>query len=226
MKQMRNETKPSLEDALGELPIFPLPHVVLFPHAVLPLHVFEPRYRTLLADCLATHRAMAVAQIVGGADEHGRPRIARVSGGGIVVEHQELADGRSNIVLLGQARLRLEETDLGDPPRLPYRLARATILRDEEHPIPEGDRTALVAAATMFAAEVKKHDAHFTFKLPATLDTALLADLCAFQLVIDAGARQVILEELDPRVRVQMVLNQLALQHGAMIRDEPDKVLN
>ncbi|HEY8075628.1 MAG TPA: LON peptidase substrate-binding domain-containing protein, partial [Labilithrix sp.] len=107
------KAKASLEDALDELPIFPLPHVVLFPHAVLPLHVFEPRYRTMLADCLKTHRAIAIAQILQGSEDDGKPRIARVSGGGIVVEHQELADGRSNIVVLGQARLRLEERAAG-----------------------------------------------------------------------------------------------------------------
>ncbi len=216
-------TKASLEDALSELPIFPLPHVVLFPHAVLPLHVFEPRYRKMLADCLKTHRAMAVTQILAGCEDDGKPRIARISGGGIVVEHHELADGRSNIVVLGQVRLRLEERDAGD---LPYRVARAEILEEDACSVAEGDRTALVAAATMFASEVKKHDHHFTFKLPATLDAGVLADLCAFQLVIDAAARQAILEELDPRERVQRVLNQLALQHGAMLRDEPDKVLN
>jgi Lon protease-like protein len=214
----------SLEDALGELPVFPLPHVVLFPQAILPLHVFESRYRTMLADCLATHGAMAVAQIVQGTDDNGRPKFARISGGGIIIEHQPLSDGRSNIVLLGQARLELEEIE--PEPGKPYRMARATILRDEKHGVAESDRTALVAAASMFAAEVKKHDTHFSFKLPATLDAGMLADLCAYQLIVDAAARQIILETLDPRERVQMVLNQLALQHGAMLKDEPDKVLN
>ena len=51
------------EAALADLPVFPLPQVVLFPHAMLPLHVFEPRYRTMLAHCLATHRIMAVALV-------------------------------------------------------------------------------------------------------------------------------------------------------------------
>jgi ATP-dependent Lon protease len=206
--------KASLEDALAALPIFPLPHVVLFPEAVLPLHVFEPRYRQMLADCLATHGAMAVAQIVPGEDDFGRPNIAPVAGGGIIVEHQRLPDGRSNIVLLGQARLKLDELD---PDELPYRRAKATILKDREVSVPEGDRTALVAAATMFASEVKKHDAYFSFKLPPNADVSLLADLCTYQLIVDAGVRQAILGELDPRHRVQMVLNQLALQHGAML---------
>ena len=54
--------------------------------------------------------------------------------------------------------------------------------------------------------------------MPATLDAAHLADLCAYQLVVDAATRQSILDELDPRKRVSLVLSQLALQHGAMRR--------
>jgi len=213
----------SLDHALGgAIPVFPLPQVVLFPEAVLPLHVFEPRYRAMLAHSLATHGAMVVAHLIGGEDEHGRPRIAPIAGGGIVIEHQELPDGRSNIVLLGQARLLLDELD-PDESR-PFRMARATKLEDLPVSVRQNDRTALVAAATMFAAEVKKHDPTFSFRMPATLDASHVADLCAFQLVIDAGARQAILNELDPRARVEMVLSQLALQHGAMINSDKSRV--
>lgn len=217
---------PSFLDALDRIPIFPLPQVVFFPEAVLPLHVFEPRYRVMLRDCLTTHGAMAIVQVLPGEDDQGRPRIAEIAGGGIVVEHQPLGDGRSNIVVVGKARLRLHEIDQDDA-TVPYRIARATVLEDRVVVVPEHDRTALVAAATMFAAEVKKHDPHFTFKLPKALEAPHLADLCAFQLIVDASARQAVLDELDPRVRVSMVLDQLALQHGAMMKtDGDDRVLN
>ncbi|MBS2013206.1 MAG: LON peptidase substrate-binding domain-containing protein [Deltaproteobacteria bacterium] len=216
---------PKFFDAIRRLPIFPLPQVVFFPEAVLPLHVFEPRYRAMLRDCITTHGAMAIAQIVPGEDDHGRPRIAEVAAGGIIIEHQPLPDGRANIVLRGVARLRLEELEPSDG--LPYRIARATILHDREVQVPEHDRTALVAAATMFAAEVKKHDPNFTFRLPKALEAPHLADLCAFQLIVDASARQAVLEELDPRARVTMVLDQLAMQHGAMMKtDDSNRVLN
>jgi ATP-dependent Lon protease len=223
MSERRNKPS-SLEDALDAIPIFPLPLVVLFPEAVLPLHVFEPRYRAMLKDCLATHGALVIAHIVGGEDEHGRPRIAPIAGGGIVIEDQTLPDGRSNIVVLGKARLRLEE--LAPDESRPYRMARATVLEDLDRRVPDHDRVALVAAATMFASEVKKHDPHFSFRMPSTIDAAHIADLCAFQLVVDARTRQAILDELDPRVRVSLVLNQLALQHGAMMRTDGDRVLN
>ena len=222
-QQKSADFESAFEKALSAIPMFPLPQVVLFPDALLPLHVFEPRYRAMLQHCLATHRSMVVAQVIPGEDEHGRPRIAPIAGGGVIVEHQSLPDGRSNIVLRGHARLRLEELDPDDA--RPFRVARATVLEEMPVSVRQNDRTALVAAATMFASEVKKHDPSFTFELPPTLDTPRVADLCAFQLVVDAGVRQAILDELDPRVRVEMVLGQLALQHGAMLNTDKNRVL-
>jgi Lon protease-like protein len=219
-----HESPRDLEAALEAIPIFPLPQVVLFPEATLPLHVFEPRYRAMLRDCLARHGALVIAQILPGEDAWGRPRIASIAGGGVVVEHHPLPDGRSNIVVLGKARVLLEELDPEEG--LPYRRANATIVHERDARIPESDRTALVAAATMFAGSVKRHDPMFTFKLPPNVDSARLADLCAFQLVVDAGARQRILEELDPRLRVERVIEQLALQQSAMLRPNKSTTLN
>src|SRR5580700_11153347 len=89
--------------ALGDLPVFPLPNAVLFPRALLPLHVFEPRYRVMLAHCLATHRALVVARVPDERDHdaEGRPRFAQIAGLGLIVEHRLLHDGRSNILLQG-----------------------------------------------------------------------------------------------------------------------------
>src|SRR5204863_2657330 len=81
-----------LAPALDALPIFPLPQTVLFPGALLPLHVFEPRYRSMVKDCLSTHKAMAVALIQAGTarDDHGHPGIEPVAGVGVIVDHVQL----------------------------------------------------------------------------------------------------------------------------------------
>lgn len=212
------------ETTLANVPVFPLPHVVLFPEARLPLHVFEPRYRRMLSDCLAGGGTMVVAQL----DRTGT-RMAGVAGVGVVVEHQRLPDGRSNIVVAGAARVRLDEVLLEEPPRYPYKRARTSRLESVDARVDDTERTALLFAASMFAAEVKKHDPSFAFQLPgggAVPPAGILADLCAFQLVVDAGVRQAILEELDPRVRVRMVTEQLAMQQGAMLTAKKGTVLN
>ena len=209
--------KESLEEALSELPVFPLSHVVLFPRALLPLHVFEPRYRSLLADCLATHRAMAMVLLPdpNDVDEHGQPRIAKIAGAGIIVEHHALPDGRANIVLHGRARVMLEELPFVPP----YRRARATILKDIASPVTDSDKTALFASASAFVAEVAKRDPKFTFNVARSIDPGAFADMCGHHLVIDAAARQAILEELDVAQRIRKVTSELAQQHSAMARE-------
>jgi Lon protease-like protein len=206
---------------LEEVPVFPLPQVVLFPHAQLPLHIFEPRYRTMLEDCLASNGAIVIAQL----DRKGGGRINEYAGAGVITEHTKLPDGRSNIIVSGRARVRLEELVFEDPPRYPYKRARATLIHERNAKIVDTERAALLTAASMFASEVKKHDPSFSFRLPPAVDAGGLADAVAFQLVVDPGIRQSILEQLDPLKRIRMVTNQLAVQHGAML-GETGSVLN
>src|SRR5581483_11581562 len=95
------ESDRSLSEALRRLPMFPLPNVVLFPHALLPLHVFEERYRALARDVLAGHHFLAVTLLSRpeDADLHDRPPVERVAGVGEVVMAHELPDGRFNLVV-------------------------------------------------------------------------------------------------------------------------------
>jgi Lon protease-like protein len=199
--------------ALEAMPIFPLPDVVLFPRALLPLHVFEPRYQALLADCLATHKCMAMALSL---DTSERPAVARVAGAGIVVQHQPLPDGRSNIMLHGRGRVLIEEL----PFEPPYRRAKARLLQ-EVGTAPDAQRAALRAAAVAFVAAARRRDVQIELELPADIDAAAAADLCAHHLVLDAAVRQKALEELDVGARVLLVTAELAGQ-AARLRSEGD----
>jgi len=98
-----------------QLGVFPLPHVVLFPNALLPLHIFEHRYRALLSDALAGSRRIVMA-------------VSRADGGGLhplgcvgkVVEHQPLPDGRSDVILKGECVVQLGDV----VSEVPYRTSR------------------------------------------------------------------------------------------------------
>lgn len=206
--------------SLESVPVFPLPETVLFPEARLPLHIFEPRYRTMLADCLASASPLVIASALGGG------RIGGVGGLGRIFEHHPHPDGRSNILVVGTERVRLERILVEEPPRYPYLRAHVTPLTTEDVDVSETDRRALIATATLFAAELRKHDPTFTFRVPTELLGGPLADACAFHLLVDGRIRQALLEELDPRRRVRMVLDQLAIQHGAMQSDSRVKVLH
>lgn len=203
----------ALHPALDAMPIFPLPGVVLFPRAILPLHIFEPRYRAMLADAMASHKCMAMALVGEGGGSH--PPIARVAGAGLVVRLEPLPDGRSNLLLHGRARVELEEL----PFEAPYRRARARILTEVGTDVGEAHRAALLAAATAFVVEARHHDVEIDFALPEGADASAIADLTAHHLLLDVRARQQALEELDVGARVLLVTGALAAQTARLSRD-------
>jgi Lon protease-like protein len=232
--------------ALAELPLFPLPHTVLFPGALLPLHVFEPRYRAMAKHSLATHKALAVVLVTDPRFERaprsergatiseppprserdpmsGRelPAIAPVAGAGIIVEAAELPDGRFNILLRGEARVRLRELPFVPP----FRRAEAAIIADEGEEPPERDLLALLSLVNSFTATIRAQNPAFDFQLPPNLPGSLASNLVAQHLVLDAGTRQELLETLDPSERVRRTLDVLALQHSALAK-RGSKVVN
>ena len=111
-----------MKDDLVLQPLFPLPNVVLFPRALLPLHIFEPRYRTMIADVLDGGQTLGVVLLKPGweRDYHGTPEVHRVACVGRVVQHQRLSDGRYNITLHGEEKVLLERFERTQP----YRIAQ------------------------------------------------------------------------------------------------------
>src|SRR4029077_9619600 len=95
------------------LPLFPLPNVVLFPNVFLPLHIFEPRYREMVADALAGDRMIGMVLLRPGweHDYEGRPPVYEVGCSGVITHFERLADGRYNIILRGVERFRILEKD-------------------------------------------------------------------------------------------------------------------
>ena len=111
------------------IPIFPLPNVVLFPSVFLPLHIFEPRYREMVADALTGDRIIGMVLLRPGweADYEGRPPIYPVGCAGLITFSEQHADGRYNIVLRGLEKFRVE----GEDHSRSYRVADVESLMEE-----------------------------------------------------------------------------------------------
>src|SRR2546430_10534876 len=92
-----------VERQLHRLPIFPLPGAVLLPRGLIPLHVFEPRYRKMVRDCQRGAGVLALANVPAEALRRGEetPRVLPIVGAGLLARVEPLPDGRSNIVLRG-----------------------------------------------------------------------------------------------------------------------------
>jgi Lon protease-like protein len=116
------------------IPLFPLPDVVLFPRVSLPLHIFEPRYRKMVADALAGHRTIGMILLRPGweSDYRGRPPVFASGCAGRIETCASLEDGKYNLVLRGISRFRVVEEHAGQP----YRLATVEPLPEVEEAAP------------------------------------------------------------------------------------------
>jgi len=116
-------------DPSNVTPLFPLPDVVFFPKTLLPLHVYEPRYRALASEALEQDRIICTALLKPGweSDYYGSPEVYPVGCVGKIVQHQKLPDGRYNITLDGIAKVRIESS----VQLTPYRLVRVSPVEDD-----------------------------------------------------------------------------------------------
>ena len=201
------------EQELSAIPVFPLPNVVLFPGTTLALHIFEPRYRDMVGDCLRDGRmAMAIAQLKPGwqAQYQGRPPLCEVAGAGRIVSHIERPDGRYDIELEGLSRVRLNEIASEHT----YRRADAVSLADHmpEAGLPSLELSSLLSLATGIVELAQENTQLTGVELLASVDDtpARMLDRIAHQFVSDPAARQRLLETLDVGDRLRQLTRYLA----------------
>lgn len=200
---------PLTPEELACLPVFPLPRVVFFPGTALPLHLFEPRYRTMAEDCMSNGpKAMAVALLAPGWEENyeGNPPTHEIAGAGRIVGHQLRPDGTHDIILHGLHRVRLDELPSDD---LPYRRARAVPIEDLGT-ASSADVMAMMAVAMSVSSKVRERQADFSLQVSAELPAGRAADVVADQLVVSPEDRQRILQAIDVKERVGLVTASVA----------------
>jgi Lon protease-like protein len=196
-------------DDLPLVPLFPLPNVVLFPRAVLPLHIFEERYKTMTRHALEGDRQIGMALLRPGWEKcyHGRPAIEPVICVGTILSAEELPDGKFNFLLQGTMRGQVV-AEVGNEP---YRLARVRPIEDipAVPKVLSAQRQQLIdlfssepAAATVMARQ-------FMRILATPLPTWEIADLAAFTFIEDAAVKQSLLAEADVARRVAGTIREL-----------------
>ena len=198
--------------AVIHIPIFPLPDVVLFPHTLLPLHIFEPRYREMVRDCLAGDKRLAMALLKPGweNDYYGRPPVHPIAGAGEIIQHEELPDGRFNILLRGTMRIGITAELPADKP---YRVARARPLPDR---YPDANPKGLAARVERLKvfylrilSEVQKGQGEIAKIFSGVKDPGIIVDRIAGAAIADAETRQQALEAIDVARRLAIVQDHL-----------------
>lgn len=178
------------------VPVFPLPNVFLFPRQLMPLHVFEPRYRQMIEDSLDGPGRLVLGTIREGQEHDAHPEILPVAGLAEIVRHDKTDDGRFIVWLLGLGRVRLFEVASD---RM-YRRVRVAP-HDEIEP-PTGDRERL--RTPLYAAVRQRSEADL--ELPDDLPTGLIADLLAQRLSVPQGVMERIFSERDAARRAELAL--------------------
>lgn len=184
------------------IPLFPLPNVVLFPHTVLPLHVFEQRYRDLTRDALLGHRQIAMALLRPGweRDYYGHAEIDPVVCVGEILTHEKLPDGKYNFLLRGHTRARIvrevgkklyRQADLQPLLQTP---APEIDLQEHRRQLLDMFRHSGIAQTTIGGQIVEL----FT----QNVATPILADVIAFHYLEDITIKQELLAEADVRMRL------------------------
>ncbi|KFE62523.1 LON peptidase substrate-binding domain-containing protein [Hyalangium minutum] len=205
------------------LKVFPLPSAVLFPHSVIPLHIFEPRYRDMVGDALSSDQVMALAQLEPGWETHyaGRPPVQEMMCVGLIVWHEKLEDGRYNLLLQGVCRARMV-AEL--PSERLYREMRVELLPDPSYHGPEEEQ--LRQAVLELAGRVPPSFSEGLLPAVARANGGTLADVVAAAIIPEPERRQELLSELDVRVRLQAVIDEVGELLGRLQPMRPTGPLN
>lgn len=195
------------------VPVMPLPGALLFPHALLPLYIFEPRFREMLEHALQQQRMFCVALV--------RPErrewrttsdFHRVAGLGLIRACVGRGDGTSNLILQGMRRVRFTAFEQEHP----FPIARIEPIELPSHSSPQID--ALSAKVLELYRQLRDAGRRFPEKVDEYLselsDPEMLADLMAATFISDAARRQQLLEEIDVARRLRLVVEYLRDESG------------
>jgi uncharacterized protein len=205
------------------IPLFPLPNVVLFPNVFLPLHVFEPRYREMVADAIASDRMIGMVLLRPGweHDYEGNPPVYPIGCSGVITHFDRLPDGRYNIVLRGLERFRMVSEDQSRN----YRRATVEVLREEpaaleDRPVISRYRSRL---ESLLHAEAERGNSlkhlqagpesrAIDLKIPSQMSDEDLVNALAQYLDLEPLEKQALLEQPSLRGRAASLVELLEMK--------------
>jgi len=191
------------------IPIFPLPNVVLFPEVFLPLHIFEPRYREMVADAIDGDRLIGMVLLRDGWQRHAGPNppIFPIGCAGRITHVASLPDGRYNIVLRGSQRFRVQEEDHSRA----YRIAAVDVMPDR----PVAERETRLQAGRQRLEDLLGRQAAkavATSRIPPGMADGELVNVLSQYLEFEPIERQALLEKDDPCERCAALIDLLEMR--------------
>lgn len=200
----------SSEQFSGVARVFPLPELVMFPHVMQPLHIFEPRYRAMLEEALEDDRLIAMGLLAPGWEKQseGRPTLRDTACLCRVATYQQTEKNTYNVLMLGVRRLRLVK-EL--PPKKLFRVVESEILDDVvSENVDAGDMDALqqqlLSGFKRSLPKVPDAFEQLEQLLGNQITLGMLADIVAYTINLDLESKVRLLGECDVVRRAQLLL--------------------
>jgi len=197
------------------LPLFPLPNVVLFPNVFLPLHIFEARYREMVADAVASDRLIGMVLLRPGWERNyeGRPAVYPIGCSGVMTHVERLGDGRYNLVLRGLERFRIVEEDHDRP----YRRAVVEPLLEqalaaEDREAIRLQRSKLESMLSPVRSDLGEGRLVAEARMPASMSDEDLVNALAQYLNLEPLEKQALLEKPNLRTRAESLVELLEMK--------------
>lgn len=200
------------------VPLFPLPNVVLFPGTPLPLYIFEERYRTMIRETLEGNGQLIIALLREGSESSysEASSVHPIACLGKIESHEELEDGKYNIVVVGLKRVRITR----EVPHSPYRLVEVEILEESDY---DEDAVDIVKRhnrlSSLFAkfAELATGVKQQTLEFMPQLDFESLVNMVAMTLNLGIEQKQALLEINEAPLRCDELIPILQQQIETLI---------
>jgi Lon protease-like protein len=198
----------------SHVPVMPLPGTVLFPHALLPLYIFEPRYRDMLEHALNHHRMFSVTLVKPSCPDWQAPEdFFHLAAVGLIRACVGRDDGTSNLILQGLQRVRLSEFKQ----ETPFPIAKIDIVESRDETTVKTE--ALAEKVLELYSKLKRNGRRLPAKVDRYLsqlgDVEMLTDLVASTFVNDPLRRQRVLEESSLDQRLRLVITYLRDEIGS-----------
>ena len=191
------------------IPLFPLPNVVLFPNVCLPPHIFEPRYREMVADTLDADRIIGIVLLRPGweGEYEGRPPIYEIGCAGLITHAERHSDGRYNLVLRGLQKFRVKEEDHSRR----YRVAAVEPILER---VVESDRAIITAERRRLETLLVPQPAGRGVdpKMPPSMPDEELVNALAQYLDLEMVEKQALLERDGLVLRCQSLIELLEMK--------------
>ncbi len=200
------------DDFDGLVRLFPLPNLVLFPHVIQALHIFEPRYCDMLTEALESDHLITMALLIPGWESQfqGKPNLGNTVCIGRIISHTPTDDGRHNILMAGLQRAKIiEELDVTTS----FRQARVELIPDfvpedfresaEEH------RKTLLGIFRSMIPHDAANSKTFADLLTQQLPLGILTDIIAYAVNLPVSIKQMLLGEANVKIRFETLITHL-----------------